>query len=121
MTKPILALMLFAGALLADVTGKWSGSFDITGPDGDTKQSTAYMVLKQDGKAITGTAGPTQDEQWPIKTGTIEDNRITMQVESDGPVLKFEMVLDGDHIRGNAEGEHDGKKMTAKLDLKRAE
>lgn len=77
------------------------------------------MVLKQDGKTITGTAGPSQDKQFPIKTGAIDENRITMEVEADGPVLKFELALDGDHIRGTAKGERDGRSMSAKLDLKR--
>ena len=119
MTKLLLSLLLCAGALLADVTGKWSGSFDVTGPDGQTKRDTAYMVLKQDGKTITGTAGPNEDKQYPIKTGAIDENRITMEVETDGPVIKFELALDGDHIRGTAKGEHEGKNMSAKLDLKR--
>jgi hypothetical protein len=121
MTKLLLSLILCAGALLADVTGKWSGSFDVTGPDGETKPDHAYMVLKQSGKTISGTAGPAEDHQFPIKTGTIDENSITMELETDGPVLKFELTVDGDHIRGTAKGEHEGKTLVAKLDLKRVD
>jgi hypothetical protein len=121
MTKLLLYMLLCAGALLADVTGKWSGSFDVTGPDGETKAAQAYMVLKQDGNAITGTAGPSVDEQFPIRAGSIDENRITMEADADGGVIKFELALDGEHIRGTAKGEHEGKKMLAKLDLKRAD
>lgn len=119
MNKLPLSLILCAGALLADVSGKWSGSFDVTGPDGESKQARAYMVLKQDGNAITGTAGESEDHQFQIRTGVIDENRITMEVEADGPVIKFDLVLDGDHIRGTAKGEREGKKLEAKLDLTR--
>lgn len=121
MIKLLLSLILCAGALLADVTGKWSGSFDITGPDGETKPDNAFMVLKQSGKSISGTAGPAEDKQFPIRSGAINENSITMELETDGPVLKFELTVDGDHIRGTAKGEHEGKTMVAKVDLKRVQ
>lgn len=121
MTKLVLSLILCAGALLADVTGKWSGSFDVTGPDGETKAAKAYLVLKQDGNTITGTAGPSEDEQFPIRTGVIDENRITMEAEAHGDILKFELTLDGDHIRGTVKGEHEGKSMMAKLDVTRSD
>jgi hypothetical protein len=50
------------------VTGKWSGSFNATNPNGETKESTAVLVLKQTGTDITGTVGPNEDEQFPKTT-----------------------------------------------------
>jgi hypothetical protein len=42
------------------------------GPDDRKDSGTAVLMLKQDGAAITGSVGPNEDEQYPIKTGKIE-------------------------------------------------
>jgi hypothetical protein len=120
MTRILCCLLLSAAGLLADVSGNWSGSFDITGPDGQTKADTAFLKLKQDGGKITGTAGPSEDKQFDIKTGAIEGDKITMEVVmDDGGVLKFDLTLDGDHIKGTVNGQMGDEKMTAKLDVTR--
>ena len=60
MRAVVCFLLLVACAALAvadvNVTGTWSGSFNIIGPDGQTKDSTAVLVLKQNGSEITGTS-----------------------------------------------------------------
>src|SRR4030095_8895863 len=69
-----LALLLASAVLAADeLTGKWSGSFNIT-LDGQTKDDVVYMVLKRNGTELTGTAGPDVDKQWPIQKGKVEGN-----------------------------------------------
>jgi hypothetical protein len=34
----------------ANVTGKWTGSFNSIGPDGEARESTTIMMLKQSGR-----------------------------------------------------------------------
>jgi hypothetical protein len=71
MNKILLALILSSVlAAAADATGKWSGSFAVT-RDGDTRDGTIYLNLKQDGTKITGVAGPELEKTYPIKIGTI--------------------------------------------------
>src|SRR5579863_3116535 len=117
-----LTLTLTAGEL----TGKWSGKFDITNSNGETKPDPAYMSLKLDASTVTGTAGPNEDEQWAIRKGKLEAGKLTFEVvmEEDGGdsgTLVFDLVYDGDTIRGNCTGSgQNGEKMSAKLDLKRA-
>jgi hypothetical protein len=117
MNKLFCSFLLFASLAAADLTGKWTGSFDTTGPDGEMKQSTAYMDLKQNGSEVTGTAGPNQNRQWPIMKGKIDGDQITFEVQSDGPLMKFELRLVDEHLKGEAHAERDGKTMKAKLDL----
>src|SRR2546425_358372 len=51
------SLLLFIFTLAGtELTGKWTGSFDVTGPDGETKKDHAFMNLKQNGDELTGTA-----------------------------------------------------------------
>ena len=112
--------LLLSVAMAAEVTGKWSGSFVINGPDGGTKDSEAYMDLKQNGTELTGTAGPSLDKQWAIQKGKVEGDKLTFEVQSDGPLIKFELTLSNDHLKGEAKAEHDGQSMKATIDLQRA-
>jgi hypothetical protein len=108
MKKLFGLLLLTAFALAAgELDGKWSGKFDITHSDGDTK--------------VTGTAGPDETKQWTIKNGKLEEGKLTFQVDTEGGgSIAFELVFDGDTIRGSATGTGDGgEKMSAKVDLKR--
>jgi hypothetical protein len=115
----LLMLGMTLSATAADVNGKWSGTFNVTGPDGEVKEETAFLVLKQNGSELTGTAGPREEEQFPIQKGKIEGDKITLEVTTEGTVIKFDLVLAGDHIKGDANGTHDGQAMKAKLDVTR--
>jgi hypothetical protein len=120
MKRILLALICFAGlAAAADATGKWSGTFAIT-LDGELRDDTAFLNLKQEGTKITGEAGPRSDKAYPINSGSIEGNKIKFEVSRpDGQTLQFELTISGDQITGEAKAEHDGQKMSGKLNLKR--
>ena len=119
MSKWILALAFTAIAFAGDVTGRWSGSFDMT-IDNESKPSTALLLLKQDGDKVTGTAGPDAEHQFPLRSGTLTGNKLKLEVDhpSGSPIL-MDLDVDGDHITGSAKGESDGRSLSAKLDLKR--
>jgi hypothetical protein len=120
MKRTVCCLLLSVVSLLAEVSGKWSGSFDVTGPDGETKADTAFLNLKQEGGKITGTAGPNEEKQFEIKTGKIDGDKIALEVVmDDGGVLTFDLALADDHIKGNVKGQMGDETMTAKLDVTR--
>ena len=118
----LLGIAALAGIALADtnVTGKWSGSFNATNPNGETKESTAVLMLKQNGADITGTVGPNEDEQFSIQKGKIEGDKITLQVDHDGHAMTFNLVLASERITGEAQMSRDGETMKAKIDVTRA-
>ena len=113
--------MFLAPALMAaeDLTGKWSGSFAITFSDGDTKDSKAFIDIKQNEAEITGTAGESPDRQWAIQKGKVEGNKVIFEVQTEGPLVKFELTLVDGHLKGEAKAEHEGKSMKATVDLQR--
>ena len=118
----LLMLAALAGVALADVdvTGKWSGSFNATNPNGETKESTALLVLKQSGSEITGTVGPNEDERFAIQKGKIDGDKITLEVDDKGRTMTFNLVLAADRITGEAQMSRDGLSMKAKIDVSRA-
>ncbi len=113
-------LLLASLAMASDLTGKWSGSFLISGSDGETKESTVFMDLKQNGTELTGTAGPGAEKQWAILKGKVEGSKITFEVQSDEVLIKFEIALVDGHLKGGANAEREGKTMKAVLELQRA-
>jgi hypothetical protein len=116
-----LILLALAGVAAADpnVSGKWSGSFNVIGPDGQTKDSTALLVLTQTGGEITGTVGPNENEQHAISKGKIEGDKITIET-ADGPIaIKFDLTVAGDRIAGEANAAGEGRTLKAKIDVTR--
>jgi uncharacterized protein (TIGR03435 family) len=81
----ILAGLLVSSAMLGaiDVSGKWSG-FPI------------YLTLKQDGDAVSGSAGESEDDQIPFQSGSIEDDRLTLKLGS----MEINLVVQGDQMSG---------------------
>ena len=115
-----LLLLLTPGLMAAeDLTGKWSGSFNMTFSDGGSKEDSAYVELKQKGTELTGTAGPSSNEQWAILKGKVEGNKVTFEVQSPEPLIKFDLTLVDGHLKGEAKAEHEGRSMKAAVDLQR--
>jgi len=111
----LLALCAFT-AFAADATGKWTGTF--TTEEGSP--STGYAVIKQAGTEITGTAGPSAEEQLPINNGKIDGDKVTFEISHpSGMTLKMSLVLVGDTLKGDVSATREGQSMKAKLDLKR--
>jgi hypothetical protein len=116
----MLGALWVAAAAGADVTGKWSGSFKMTAPDGQVRDGTALIVLKQTGSDITGTVGPNEGEQHAITKGKIEGDKLSLESSDGGMVLKLDLVLTGDRIAGDVTASGEGRNMKAKLDVTRA-
>jgi uncharacterized protein (TIGR03435 family) len=81
--------MFCAASFAADVSGKWSGY-------------PGYLVLKQDGAALTGTLGQSASEQHPFENGKIDGNRLTFQLGSyQADLLLEEGEIHGTMSKGN--------------------
>src|ERR1039457_2630173 len=116
----LLSAVLALAASAADVTGTWSGTLKITGPDGQTQDDTIHLILKQDGAKLTGTAGPSAGEQLPIEKGAVEGAKVTMEVPVPNGAFKFDVAIEGDHLKGEVTLSAGGQTMKAKLDATRA-
>ena len=116
----MLTLLLFAPPLIAaeDFTGKWTGSFTTTRDDGTERAQGIVLDLKQKGAELTGTAGPTEERQWPLK-GKVDANKVTFDLESTEGSIKFTLVFAEGHLKGDAVSEQGGQTRKAKIDAQR--
>jgi len=115
-----LFLLVIPVAAAEDFTGKWSGSFIAGQPDGSSSNETILMDIKQTGADLTGTVGPSADKQWPLAKGKVDGNKLTFEVQSDGPLVKFALTFAEGHLKGDANAEQEGMKLSAKVDMQRA-
>ena len=99
-------LLLFAGAMLAaDVTGTWSGPMAMT-KGNETREDTAYLVLKQTANEITGTIGPNAENQRPITKGTADGDNLYIEAVIEGEnKLVLRLKVEGEKLVGNLKAE----------------
>ena len=120
MRSLLLALLVSAVSLTAaDLTGKWRGSVESTNSSGETRTSTAYLDLKQEGSVVTGVAGPHENEPHQVKNGKFVNNKLTFTVLAGDADMKIELTLDGDELKGTATRETEGGTRASKVALKR--
>lgn len=114
--RRLLALALVLTALApalaaqatASFTGKWEGTFTRQRPDGTEDKNDVVFDLTQKGKALTGTAGP-PDQQWKIEEGAVAGGKATFQVQQpNGPLFKFTLSIVKGRLQGEMTGERDG-------------
>jgi ketosteroid isomerase-like protein len=118
-----LALILLAAspAFAGDLTGKWSGSFEELKPDGSTNRTGgAYMDLKLAGQTVTGTVGPNAASQNEIRNGRIVGTRLTFEMLHGQGIVRFDLIFDGESIKGFVSADREGQPFSARVDLKRA-
>ncbi len=104
---------------VASVSGTWYGDFVMTGSDGKTSHDKAVLILKHDGAVVTGSAGPTIDQQSAFTNGRIENNSLRFHMDAAGG-LDFELHLDGSRLYGTATGTNPRRPMEVVLDLQPA-
>jgi hypothetical protein len=115
----VLALVPAGVPAAEDFTGKWSGVFSMIAPDGSARDEKIFLDLKHAGAALTGTAGPALDKQWPIVKGAVDGNKVTFEVQSDGPLVKFTLTFAEGRLKGDAAADFEGQKLSAKVDAER--
>jgi hypothetical protein len=85
----------------ANVKGTWEGTLTGVGDDGSPKDEPALLILDQKEVTVTGTVGGSQDDQFPITSGTVEGNKLTLVAKKeDGREFRVELTLENDQLKG---------------------
>lgn len=119
MTRLICCFIFSALALLADVTGKWSGTGKGPGPDGESHEMNVNLELKQTGNDVTGTAGTAESADRYTATGTLDGDVLTLKVVTDEITYVVTLNVKENTMSGEAKAEQGGNKIVIKLDLKK--
>jgi hypothetical protein len=117
---PLFALTMFG----ADITGKWSGSIEVSDPStGDKINTPVKVVFDQKDSTVSGKIGRTEDDQSEdIRNGKLEGNRITFDVQPPEATsaMKFQLILvANDRIEGEMKGAVDVGNVSGKVTLQK--
>lgn len=95
----VVALSLVTGAP-ADVKGKWEGTLTSQRDDGTANEDTALLILEQKDGTITGTVGGNESDQFPITSGTIDGNKISLVAKNpnNGREYQVELTVENDEM-----------------------
>ena len=91
-----MMLLAAAGALAGDFSGRWQGKLSVNGDE-----MPGYLVLKQDGRQLTGTAGPDAQKQVKLNKGLVEEGEATIEVSPGQAVLRFVLRIKDDKLMGD--------------------
>lgn len=83
-------------ALAGDFSGRWQGKLSVS-----ASEMPGYLVLKQDGEQITGTAGPDAQNQVKLTQGSVKDEEATIEAKPGASVLRFVLRLKDDKLTGD--------------------
>lgn len=119
MTYTLAFLSLFALPFATDVTGKWSGTFQVQNDQGEHRSEPILMIFKQDGSKLSGSGGPNETERHSIENGKIEGDKLSFEVSAKNFTIYFDLILIGDEIKGEMKRKRGDREQTARVVLKR--
>ena len=106
-----------------DLTGTWNGV--LTSAE-DPKGDPAVLILKQKGAELTGSGGPTPDQQLPMLKGgkvttTKEGTSAAFAIGDQTVTLTFDLKLVEGRLKGTIKaGRADGEQRAGTADFARA-
>src|SRR5262245_6771094 len=117
--RTLFLSVAFASLSLAaiDVSGKWSGKFVDT--QDEAKSEPVFMILKQEGSQLSGSGGPTEDEQHPMENGKVEGDKLTFEIPTGKGTIYFNLKATDNEIKGEMKRTRSDGTDTARLSLKR--
>ncbi len=105
----------------ADFSGRWTGELRATKSEAQRPNpDTHYLVLEQNGKTVTGTAGAQREAQFDIQNVKLDGSRLTFEITLEGPgiTVAYDLQLSGDTITGSIVSKR-GPVLEGKLRFKR--
>lgn len=93
-----LAMIFLAAvvALAGDFSGRWQGKLSVNGDE-----MPGYLVLKQEGQQLVGSAGPDAQNQVKLKKGLVEGDQPTIDASPGTAVLRFVLRLRDNKLIGD--------------------
>ena len=117
-----LIFLLSTFALAGDASGRWSGSLEFKGENGQSQAAAAHADLKQEANVVTGRVWKEEGPHFEIEQGQVTGNEISFKFRA--PEGEEEQVVvhsvrlsfvSPTQLEGTLEFELEGQKVSAKL------
>ena len=118
---PLAALVMYG----ADISGKWTGSVEITDPSSGEKIDTPVKAqFDQKAEAISGKIGRVHDvDLEQIRNARLDGKTLVFEVqppEATSPMMFHLVLVTDDRIEGDMKGAIDSGTISGKVTLTRA-
>lgn len=100
------------------LSGKWSGSFQVSGNDGQIPQ---LLLLTQTGAKLTGTGGPDASERYPIADGKVDGNHVTFDLTNAFARFSYDLTGSGNELKGKLTISSLNNSRTAQVTLRKCD
>ena len=114
MKQSLALFLLCATAMGADLSGQWSGRFKAEGSDHSIPQ---LIILKQQARTLSGSAGPDASEQYPLENGKVDGNKVSFQVTTGEWRFTYNLKAEQDSLSGDLKLESTTQSRNAKVTL----
>ena len=118
----VLLILTAPSALAADVSGRWSGTLEFTGQDGQTRKASAHADLKQQDHTIQGKIWKEENQQFDVEQGQTTEKEISFTFhapEGEDEQMLAHLVkltlVSPTQLEGTLEFDAGGQKFTGKL------
>jgi len=123
-SKRLFPLIFFWStlALAGDASGRWTGSLEVKGENGQSQAASVHADLKQKANAVTGRVWKEEGEHFEIEQGRVTGNEISFKFKA--PEGEEEQVIvhfvnlsfaSPTELQGTLEFDLGGQKVSAKL------
>lgn len=120
MTFPSIARLLLIAfslpaMLVADVSGKWTGT--VVNERHEQDVQPACLILAERNGRLTGTAGPSENDQRAIENGRVDGGRVRFEMTVGPQTMSFDLRVSGNSMSGSITG-IDASGRTERLSLR---
>ncbi len=116
----LLLFTLTLSALAADATGRWTGNAEADSGNGEKRVVPLVFIFKDDAGKLTGVGGPDGEPGFTLRDIKFDGAKLTFVLDTGDAVANFDCDIDGDTLNGKVDATHEGRKVSAKLALKRS-
>ena len=85
----------------ATLSGKWSGTLQIPGPNGRDRSIPMYLILKQEGTTLAGWGGPDLGELNELANGKVEGDQVRFDLHDHANLLHASLIRRADRLAGD--------------------
>jgi hypothetical protein len=90
-----------AASASSHVAGHWEGAISMMAPDGTSQSMPVTMELREENGQLTGTIGPSRNEQLPIASVSLTKGTLQLSAKRpSGTEMRFELTVAPDVLRG---------------------
>jgi hypothetical protein len=103
-----------AGAGNGGASGQWIGTAAVN-ERGTEKHYTVRFRLAQSGTSLSGALVNEEGAEFPLRSGSVDGNRVEFEMDAKGEHVRFRLQIDGDRLTGESTQSRGGAETSSRI------